>query len=167
MQRAWSSDHERRNLICLANVVYKIASKAIAEKRKPMFDNIISPTQSAFIPVWLIMDYVLLVFKLNHYLKTKSRGSKGYMDLKVDISKVEWAFLKQVMSKLGFLCSPSCLILSSLIATVLDLCTPNKDFAKETPSPLPVFAVYRGFQHTPLEIQIRRSVFVAVGWPSN
>ena len=36
--------------ISLCNVVYKIISKLLVEKLKPLLDKLISPTQSAFIP---------------------------------------------------------------------------------------------------------------------
>ncbi|KAK4390204.1 putative mitochondrial protein [Sesamum angolense] len=91
--------------ISLCNVVYKIASKVIANRLKVFLDRIISPAQSAFVPRRLISDNVLLAFELNHFLNTKTRGEQGWMALKLDVSKaydkVEWSFLEQVMSKLG------------------------------------------------------------------
>ncbi|KAK4393460.1 hypothetical protein Sango_1816800 [Sesamum angolense] len=62
-------------------------------------DRIISPAQSAFVPGRLISDNVLLAFELNHFLNTKTRGERGWMALKLDVSKaydkVEWSFLEQ------------------------------------------------------------------------
>ncbi|KAL0310148.1 UNVERIFIED_CONTAM: hypothetical protein Sangu_2458200 [Sesamum angustifolium] len=92
--------------ISLCNVVYKIASKTVANRLKLILDHIISPAQSAFVPHRLITDNILLAFKLNHFLNTKTTGKQGYMAMKLDVSKaydkVEWAFLEQVMAKLGF-----------------------------------------------------------------
>ncbi|KAL0441138.1 UNVERIFIED_CONTAM: hypothetical protein Sradi_0052700 [Sesamum radiatum] len=73
--------------ISLCNVAYKIASKAIANRIKPLLDTIISPCQAAFVPGRLITDNVLLAFEVNNYLKTKQWGEKGHMALKLDISK--------------------------------------------------------------------------------
>ncbi|KAL0416623.1 UNVERIFIED_CONTAM: hypothetical protein Slati_3494200 [Sesamum latifolium] len=73
--------------ISLCNVAYKIASKTIANRLKPLLDTIISPCQAAFVSDRLITDNVLLTFEVNHYLKTKRWGEKGHMALKLDISK--------------------------------------------------------------------------------
>ncbi|KAK4404580.1 putative mitochondrial protein [Sesamum angolense] len=92
--------------ISLCNVVYKIASKSIANRLKPWLDEIISLAQSAFVPGRLISDNVLLAFELNHFLHTHSKGRKQFLNLKLDISKaydrVEWCFLEKVLGKLGF-----------------------------------------------------------------
>ncbi|KAL0284843.1 UNVERIFIED_CONTAM: hypothetical protein Scaly_2755800 [Sesamum calycinum] len=89
--------------ISLCNVVYKIASKAIANRLKPILDKIISPSQSSFVPGWLISDNILLAFELNHFLNNKTQGRQGWMALKLDVSKaydkVEWSFLEQVSSQ--------------------------------------------------------------------
>ncbi|KAL0348000.1 UNVERIFIED_CONTAM: hypothetical protein Sangu_1027800 [Sesamum angustifolium] len=80
------------------------ASKIIANRLKPLLDTIISPCQAAFVPDRLITNNVLLAFKVNHYLKTKTWGRKGHMALKLDISKaynkIGWKFLEKAFSSL-------------------------------------------------------------------
>lgn len=52
------------------------------------------------------MDNVLVVFEIIHHLKCKTKGARGKVVLKIDISKaydrVNWGFLRAMMSKLGF-----------------------------------------------------------------
>ncbi|KAL0430714.1 UNVERIFIED_CONTAM: hypothetical protein Sradi_0697400 [Sesamum radiatum] len=83
-----------------------IASKTIANRLKPFLDEIISQNQSAFIPSSLITDNIFLAFELNHYLHTKTWGTKGHTVIKLDISKtydkVEWGFLERMLTRLGF-----------------------------------------------------------------
>lgn len=91
--------------ISLCNVLYKILAKILANRLKIIWPHVISPTQSAFVSGRLITDNVLVVYKLMYFLKNKRIGKKGFMSLKLDISKaydrVEWDFLVQVMYKMG------------------------------------------------------------------
>ena len=92
--------------IILCNLIYKIISKVIANRLKPLLNSIISETQSAFIASRLITDNVLIAFELLHHMKTGCLGKKGFMALKLNMSKaydrVEWVFLKNILLRLGF-----------------------------------------------------------------
>ena len=93
-------------LVSLCNVVYKIASKTIANRLKKILPSIISDTQSAFVHGRLITDNVLVAFETMYHISQKKGGGVGEMALKLDMSKaydrVEWMCLDKIMEKLGF-----------------------------------------------------------------
>jgi hypothetical protein len=62
-------------------------SKVLANRLKKILPDIISLTQSAFIPGRLISDNILIAYELTHYLKNKKRGKIGYAAIKLDMSK--------------------------------------------------------------------------------
>jgi hypothetical protein len=71
-----------------------------------VLDKCISEEQSAFVEGRYITDNALIAIEIIHALKRKTRGVKGELALKIDISKaydkVEWSFLKGVLSRMGF-----------------------------------------------------------------
>ena len=92
--------------ISLCNVIYKIISKVLANRLKPVLPRIISPTQSAFVLGRLITNNVLVAYNMLHTMHARKKGKKGSMALKLDISKaydlVKWQFLQGIMEKMGF-----------------------------------------------------------------
>ncbi|XP_061993303.1 uncharacterized protein LOC133711154 [Rosa rugosa] len=82
--------------IDLCNVIYKICSKAIANKLKIILPSIISPFQSAFVSGRLITDNILVANEVAHFVHNKREGQEGVMALKLDLSKaydrMEWFF---------------------------------------------------------------------------
>jgi hypothetical protein len=92
--------------ISLCNVAYRLASKVMANRVRPMMDQIISQSQSAFIPGRLISDNVLIAHEIHHAMKVKTGGRNGEMSIKLDMSKafdrIEWVFVLKTLQKLGF-----------------------------------------------------------------
>ena len=92
--------------IALCNMKYKILAKVLANQLKKLLPRIISHEQSTFVSGSLITDNVLVAFEIIHHMKKKSKGKKGDVAFKIDISKaydkIDWGFLKRIMLKLGF-----------------------------------------------------------------
>ena len=92
--------------IRLCNVVYKLASKTLANRLNKVLPKIISDSQSAFVHGRLITNNVLVAFETMHHINQKRGGKIGEMALKLDMSKaydrVEWVCLEKIMEKLGF-----------------------------------------------------------------
>lgn len=87
-------------LISLCNSVYKIISKIIIERIRPMLKNLISPLQTAFVLGKRSVDNVLITQELIYSLDRK-KGRVGYMAIKVDLEKaydrLEWSFIHKVL----------------------------------------------------------------------
>lgn len=92
--------------ISLCNVLYKVVSKVLANRLKRILPEIITPNQSAFVPGRLISDNILIAYEMTDYLRKKRKGGKGYVAIKLDMSKaydrVEWNFLRKMMQRMGF-----------------------------------------------------------------
>jgi hypothetical protein len=92
--------------ISLCNVIYKIVSKCMVNRLRPLLQDIISPNQSAFIPGRMITDNALIAFECLHAINTNSDSRSEYCAYKLDLSKaydrVDWGFLNSVLLKLGF-----------------------------------------------------------------
>jgi hypothetical protein len=83
--------------ISLCNVLYKIISKMLANRLKSYLDKCVSEEQSAFIEGRSILDNAFIAIEVIHALKRRTRGTKGELALKIDISKaydkVDWGFI--------------------------------------------------------------------------
>jgi hypothetical protein len=92
--------------ISLCNVIYKVVSKCLVNRLRPLLEDVIYEAQSAFIPGRLITDNAMLAFECIHHIQQEKDPEKSFCAYKLDLSKaydrVDWAFLEQVMLKLGF-----------------------------------------------------------------
>ena len=92
--------------IALCNTHYKIIAKILTRRLKPLLPCLVSNTQSAFVAGRAISENVLITNETLHYLSTSEAKKYGSMAVKTDMSKVydiiEWSFVKEVLSLLGF-----------------------------------------------------------------
>lgn len=72
--------------IALCNVYYKIISKILSLRLRPVLGSIISENQSAFLPGRAIADNVLITHEILHYLKDFEAKKHCYMAVKMDMS---------------------------------------------------------------------------------
>lgn len=102
MHNEYPSDYRP---IALCNVLYKVLTKILANRIKPILHRLISPNQSAFVAGRQISDNVITAKELFHSMR-KMRGREGALAIKIDMSKaydrVEWTFLQSTLHKFGF-----------------------------------------------------------------
>lgn len=91
--------------ISLCNVVYKIISKILVSKLRPLLDKLISPTQSAFIPNRWIAENQIIEQEIVHSFKSR-KTNPGLMAIKLDLQKaydrVNWKFIQTILLHFGF-----------------------------------------------------------------
>lgn len=103
-KRAATNRVEQFRPISLCNVIYKVITKILTNRLKPLLDDLIHPSQAAFIPHRSILDNVIINHKIMCYLKSR-KGKTGYMAVQVDMTKaydmVEWDVLFRIMAAHG------------------------------------------------------------------
>jgi hypothetical protein len=87
-------------LISLCNTVYKIVTKIIVSRLRPIMGNLVSPFQAAFVPGRRGLDNVVIAQELIHSIHRK-KSRMGQLILKLDLEKaydrIEWDFIHEVL----------------------------------------------------------------------
>jgi len=88
--------------ISLCNVLYKVVSKCLVNRLKPLLDPVISENQSAFIQR-LITDNALIAFECIHAIQRDNSVNSKFCAVKLDLAKaydrVDWSYLEHAMEK--------------------------------------------------------------------
>lgn len=92
--------------ISLCNVCYKLVSKMVVNRMKPVLPHIISKSQSVFVQGRSIFDNIIIAHEITHSMKKKRTGHVGFVGAKLDMAKaynrLEWNFVKVMMIAMRF-----------------------------------------------------------------
>ncbi|KAK4278800.1 hypothetical protein QN277_016598 [Acacia crassicarpa] len=124
--------------IGLCNFSYKIISKIMANRMRPLLDVCISQNQSAFVPGRCIHDNIIIAHEVYHYLRRKYSGGKYEFALKMDMSKaydrVEWDFVENVLLRFGFCSEWVSLVMKCVRSVSLNICLSGENIRSISPS---------------------------------
>jgi len=91
--------------ISLCNITYKIITKVLVDRLRPILDNIIGPYQNSFLQGRGTSDNSIVLQEIVHFMQ-RSKRKKGYVAFKLDLEKafdnVNWEFLKSCLYDFGF-----------------------------------------------------------------
>ncbi|GMI76197.1 hypothetical protein HRI_001289000 [Hibiscus trionum] len=91
--------------INLCTVLYKLLTKVVARRLKPLFPLLICPNQTSFIAGRSIVDNIIVNQEAIHSMRT-AKNKQGWMAIKVDLEKafdrLQWDFIEDSMLAAGF-----------------------------------------------------------------
>eukprot|EP00253_Pinus_taeda_P024711 PITA_24711 len=89
--------------IALCNVVYKIISKVVANRLKPLLPTLVSGEQSGYVEGRQILDNIIQAQEVVHSLSSKRQaGMIMQLDIAKAYDKVNWTYMKRVLIAFGF-----------------------------------------------------------------
>ena len=127
--------------IGLCNIVYKLVTKVIVNRLKPILPALISPTQCSFVPKRQITDNIIIVQEMIHSMRYK-QGRAGYMAIKIDFEKaydrLRWTFIRESLMELS--------LPQKMIEVVMNCITSAKLSILWNGEPLEAFQPTRGIR---------------------
>eukprot|EP00253_Pinus_taeda_P027103 PITA_27103 len=89
--------------IALCNVIYKLISKVVANRLKPLLPLLILPEQTGYVEGRQIMDGIILSNEVIYSLKIlKKPGMIMKLDLSKAFDKLSWEYIQQMLLAFGF-----------------------------------------------------------------
>ena len=89
--------------IALCNVIFKLITKVIANRIKPLLPNLISKEKIGYVEARQILDNIILTQELIHYVKLNHTPR---MLIKLDMSKafekISWQYIREILKAFGF-----------------------------------------------------------------
>ncbi|CAL9001792.1 unnamed protein product [Prunus brigantina] len=84
--------------ISLCNTLYKVVSKILVSRLRPIMTKIVIPIQVSFVPGRHIVDNIVIAQEMLHKFKV-AKGQKGFIAWKIDLSKaydrLSWSFIRE------------------------------------------------------------------------
>ena len=89
--------------ITLLNCDYKIASKAIASRRKAVLEHLVDNDQTGFLKGRSIAENICLISNVISYTESKNiPGLLLFVDFEKAFDTIEWAFVEKTVHHFGF-----------------------------------------------------------------
>eukprot|EP00253_Pinus_taeda_P029501 PITA_29501 len=89
--------------ITLCNAVYKIISKILASRLKPLLPSLISGEQSSYVEGKRILNNIIQAHEVVHTLTSKRQaGMIMQLEISKAYDKVNWIYIKKVLIAFGF-----------------------------------------------------------------
>eukprot|EP00253_Pinus_taeda_P009224 PITA_09224 len=89
--------------IDLCNVVYKIISKGVADRLKPLLPSLVAEEQSCYVEGRQILNNIMKAHEVVHMLTNKRQmGMIMQLDIAKAYDKVNWIYIKKVLTSFGF-----------------------------------------------------------------
>ena len=89
--------------ISLCKVTYKIISKVVANRLKPLLPLLISPEKYGYVEGCQILNGIILAHEITHSLKnSKTLGMLLKLDLSKAFDKLGWDFIERTPLDFGF-----------------------------------------------------------------
>eukprot|EP00253_Pinus_taeda_P034910 PITA_34910 len=94
---------DRFRPISLCNVVYKIISKVVANRLKPLLPTLVSVEQSGYVEGRQILNNIIQAHEVVHSLTiNRKAGMIMQLDIAKYYDKLNWTYIKKILSAFGF-----------------------------------------------------------------